>query len=110
MCWQVAQSHDRDVITLADVKEAFFHLQIDELGLDEIDRQYLCILAESDQIALNVISAKLGLPSKTIQNVIEPYLLKESLISKDRHSLRILTEKGRKHVQSISSARKKESI
>ena len=76
MCWQVAQNHDHDSITIADVDEAFFHMQIDELGLEEIDRQYLRILAEDGHVALNVISSKLGLPSKTIQDVIEPYLIR----------------------------------
>ncbi len=101
MCWQVSQSHDHDVITLKDLQEAFFHLRVDEFGLDEIDRQYLEVLAETERVPLNVIGSKLGLPTKTIQQVIEPYLIRESFITKDHHSMRMLTVKGKKHIESI---------
>ncbi len=100
-CMYVAKSHDRDVITLEDVREAFHHLQIDELGLDQMDRSYLEILVECGRSSLNVLSSKLSLPSPTIQKVVEPYLLKEGFITKNRSSARAITEKGREHIESI---------
>ena len=99
MCWNVAKSHDRDLITLDDVREAFYHLQIDEFGLDSLDRSYLEILLEYGSSPLNVLSSKLSLPALTLQRVIEPYLLKEGFILKDRASLRLLTAKGRNHLE-----------
>ena len=98
MCWNVTRSHDRDVITIEDVREAFHHLQIDTLGLDKLDRSYLEVLLECGRIPLGVIGSKLSLPSLTLQRVVEPYLFKEDLITKDKSSLRIITEKGRKHM------------
>jgi Holliday junction DNA helicase RuvB len=98
-CMYVAKSHDRDVITLEDVHEAFHHLQIDELGLDQMDRSYLGVLAECGRSSLNVLSSKLSLPSLTIQKVVEPYLLKEGFITKNQSSTRVITEKGKKHIE-----------
>jgi Holliday junction DNA helicase RuvB len=99
MCWQVAKSHDRDLITSADLDEAFHHLQIDEFGLEDIDRRYLRALAESGHASLNVLSAKLGLPSRTIQDVVEPYLIRASFVTKERSSVRVLSEQGRNHLR-----------
>ena len=84
MCWNVAKSNDRDLITLDDVREAFHHLQIDELGLDSLDRSYLKTLLECGTLPLNVLNSKLSLPALTLQRVVELYLLKEGFIMKDR--------------------------
>ncbi len=74
-------------------------MQIDELGLDQLDRSYLGILRECKRMPLGVISSKLSLPVLTLQRVVEPYLFKEDLITKDKTSLRVLTPKGRKHIE-----------
>jgi Holliday junction DNA helicase RuvB len=100
-CWHVAKSYRRDVIMLEDVKEAFDHLQIDEFGLDKLDRTYLALLSAYDSVPLNVLSSKLSLPARTIQRVLEPYLIKNGLIIKDKSSLRILTDKGRRHINNF---------
>ena len=106
----MAQSCGRDVITLEDVREAFYHLQIDELGLDQLDRSYLEILLECGQSTLGVLSSKLSLPALTIQRVVEPYLLEEGYVTKGRSSVRLITEKGRKHVESTSPLSKRRRL
>jgi Holliday junction DNA helicase RuvB len=103
-CWNVAMSHERNVITLADVNEAFRLLQIDDLGLDQLDRSYLKILSEHGRLSLGVLSSKLSLPSLTIQRVVEPYLLKENFITKTTASARLITEKGIKHLENKSTS------
>ena len=105
-CWNVTKSHNRDVITLEDVQEAFGHLQIDQLGLDALDRSYLEILLESGQTPLGVLSSKLSLPTLTLQRIVEPYLLKEGFITKGKSSLRVITQKGREHVEGASQCTK----
>lgn len=97
-CWHVAQSHDRNLITLEDTHEAFTHLQIDENGLDQFDRSYLNTLYEYGKTSLGVLSSKTSLPALTVQRIIEPYLLQEGFIIKD-NSIRIITQKGRKHIE-----------
>ena len=99
MAWNVCVSHDRDIITAEDVQEAFRLLQIDELGLDQLERSYLRILSESGMSKLNVLSSRLSLPRQTISTVIESSLLKLGLIEKGKFSERILTGKGKKHLE-----------
>jgi Holliday junction DNA helicase RuvB len=101
-CWEVAMSHDRNVIMLADAHEAFHHLQIDELGLDGMDRRYLGVLAQGGPTSLGALSARLGLPPLTVQRVIEPYLIREDLMTKGKSSTRILTDKGRQHIETTA--------
>ncbi len=98
MAWNIACSNNRTVITMEDVKKAFHLLQIDELGLDMIERNYLKELSKHKSMKLNVIASKLGLPTRTISSVIEPYLLRQELIYKDG-SNRALTEKGKAHIK-----------
>ncbi len=102
MAWNVCVSHDRDSIVQADVEEAFHLLQIDELGLDQLERSYLRILSERGTSKLNVISSRLSLPRQTISNVIENSLLKLGLIEKGKCSERIITEKGIRHLETTA--------
>ena len=46
--------------------------QIDDAGLDALEQKYLAVLlAANGTTRLNVIAARLGLPSQTIQKNIE---------------------------------------
>jgi len=101
-CWYVTISHNRNVITLQDVYEAFHHLQIDEFGLDKRDRSYLMLLCEGGPSKLCVLSSRLSLPSLTLQRVLEPYLLKEGLVIQDDSSMRAITRKGRQYLETTS--------
>jgi Holliday junction DNA helicase RuvB len=100
MAWNITCSNNRTIITMKDVRKAFHLLQIDELGLDTIERNYLKELAKHKNMKLNVIASKLGLPTRTISSVIEPYLLRQELIHKDG-SNRVITEKGKAHIQNV---------
>jgi Holliday junction DNA helicase RuvB len=101
-CWYVTRSHNRNVMNLQDVQEAFHYLQIDEFGLDKLDRSYLMVLRESGRSRLSVLSSRLSLPSLTLQRVLEPYLLKEGLIIRDDSSIRVITRKGRQYLETTS--------
>ena len=98
-CWNVSSSKGKEVIELDDVYEAFRLIQIDELGLDELERKYLSLLHQNGPMPLNVISSMLALPSQTIKNVIEPYLLQEYLILKNKNSHREITQTGTEHIE-----------
>ena len=99
-CWNVCSSQGRNVITMNDVHQAFELLQIDALGLDELERSYLRVLQQNGSTPLNVISSKLALPSQTIKNVLEPYLLQEGLIAKNKSSHREMTSLADEHLRS----------
>jgi len=98
-CWNVCSAKGNSVISMKDVFEAFQLLQVDTLGLDELERRYLRILIENGPTPLNVVSSKLALPAPTIKNVVEPYLLLEGLITKNRSSLREITSLGFNHIE-----------
>ena len=97
-CWNVCTSQGRNVITMDDICLAFELLQIDALGLDELERRYLRILQQNGATPLNVISSKLALPSQTIKSVLEPYLLQENLILKNKSSHREITSLADEHL------------
>ena len=103
-CWEVSQNNDRKRIMVSDVREAFFLLQVDSLGLEDIDRDYLRVLSQRNYTALNVISSHLSVPPKTIQDSIEPYLIREHLITKNSNSLRGLTQKGEQHLKTTDQS------
>ncbi len=100
MAYNVACSNNRDIITYEDALQAFKLLQIDELGLDSLERAYLRELTKHESMKLNVISSKIGLPRQTIVAVIEPYLLREELIFKNG-SDRVITDKGSQHIENV---------
>ena len=101
-CWNVASAKGKNIISMKDAKEAFQLIQIDELGLDELERNYLRILQQYGATPLNVISSKLALPTPTIKNVIEPYLLQENLIQKNKCSHRELTSLALEHLENCN--------
>ena len=97
-CWNIATTHNRQVVILEDTRDAFKLLQIDELGLEKMDRSYLKVLLDNTIVNVGVISSMLAMPVRAIQKNIEPYLFREGFAIKDKHSLRKLTEKGKKHI------------
>jgi holliday junction DNA helicase RuvB len=99
MCWNVTSSQGREVITIDDVYEAFRLLNIDVLGLDELERNYLKILHDNGPTPLNVISSKLAIPTQTIKTVLEQYLLQENLIQKNKCSHREITPVAEHHIR-----------
>ncbi|MBI9016278.1 MAG: AAA family ATPase [Phycisphaerae bacterium] len=98
MAYNVCSSDGRTTITLNDTLRAFDLLNIDELGLDSLERSYLIELNKHSSMKLNVIASKIGLPSQTITSVIEPYLIRQDLIEKIG-SDRCITDKGRSHIE-----------
>jgi Holliday junction resolvasome RuvABC ATP-dependent DNA helicase subunit len=85
-----------------DVVEAFKLLQIDALGLDELERNYLRILQQNGPTPLNVVSSKLALPTQTIKSVLEPFLLQENLIQKNKCSHREITALAEDHLKNCN--------
>jgi len=71
------------------ISEIFNIQGIDEYGLDEYDRMYLELLVKSKGVPLGLkaISSLTGIAVETIENSIEPYLVRKRFISR--------TQKGR---------------
>lgn len=94
---RVSRAEGDDVITHAHLRRACALEQIDDQGLGPTEQHYLRLLADGPQ-RLNVIASSLGLPSRTVSQVSEPFLLRVGLIAKDDQSKRQLTALGYEHV------------
>ncbi|MFD0694082.1 Holliday junction branch migration DNA helicase RuvB [Paenibacillus sp. GCM10027628] len=73
-----AQVKGDGIITLDIAKTALKLIQVDDLGLDEIDHKMLRAIIQSFQggpVGLETIAATIGEESQTIEDVYEPYLL-----------------------------------
>jgi Holliday junction DNA helicase RuvB len=96
-CRRVCRAEGASKITSAHLDRACLLEQIDHLGLGPVDQQYLAVLAEGVS-RLNVIGSRLGLHSRTVAEVVEPYLIRIGLVVKDDQGRRQLTAEGREHL------------
>ena len=72
-------------ITLKIAKHALNQLEIDELGLDEMDRKMLEMMINQYQgrpVGIETIATSLGEEVDTIEDVYEPYLIQIGFISR----------------------------
>jgi holliday junction DNA helicase RuvB len=73
-----AQVRANGAITREVAQEALNLLNVDRLGLDEVDRRVLSTIIEKydgGPVGLNTIAASIGEEPDTIMDVVEPYLL-----------------------------------
>lgn len=89
-----------DSLELKDAKATLKMLDIDELGLDFIDRKILTCMAEKFRggpCGLETIGATINEDAGTIEDVYEPYLLQLGFIARTPRG-RVLLEKGYQHI------------
>ncbi len=94
-----AQVKGNGIIDLETTKQALDLLQIDDLGLDEVDRNLLYTIIQKfngGPVGLSTLSAAIAEDVNTIEEVIEPYLLQLGFINKTPRG-RIATEKAYNH-------------
>jgi Holliday junction DNA helicase RuvB len=88
------------VVTRAIADAALGKLDVDAQGLDEMDRRYLRLLAESHgggPVGVETIAAALAEERDAIEEVLEPYLLQQGLIARTPRG-RMLTESAWMHL------------
>jgi Holliday junction DNA helicase RuvB len=94
---RTASADGADLVTVAHVERMCEIEQIDSLGLDAIEQQYLHILREGEgPVRLNLIQASLSLPRQSIE-MFEADFIRLGLISKSEKG-RMLTAKGFEHL------------
>ena len=87
-------------ITREIANSALTRLGVDELGLDTADLHYLRLIADNyngGPVGIETISAAMSEARDSIEEVIEPYLLKEGLIQRTPRG-RVLAHKAWKHL------------
>jgi Holliday junction DNA helicase RuvB len=91
-----ARAEGETTITLDHFHRACGLERIDNLGLGPTETKYLQILTNG-ATRLNVLASMLGLPSRTVSEVTEPFLVRAGLIIKDDQGRRQLTQFGFDH-------------
>jgi Holliday junction DNA helicase RuvB len=75
-------------------------LDVDAIGLDQMDRRYLILIAENfggGPVGIETIAAALSEPRDAIEDIIEPYLLQQGFLQRTPRG-RLLTTNAFKHL------------
>jgi Holliday junction DNA helicase RuvB len=79
---------------------ALTRLEVDQRGLDQLDRRYLGQIADNfggGPVGIETIAAALSEPRDAIEDIIEPFLIQQGLIQRTPRG-RVLTANAWKHL------------
>jgi holliday junction DNA helicase RuvB len=92
-----------DGVSLIDSQvadRALKRLEVDQLGLDQMDRRYLRCIGETyvgGPVGIETLAAALSEPRDTLEDVVEPYLMQTGLIARTARG-RVLAPAGWAHL------------
>ncbi len=95
-----AHAAGHDTVDAKAADGALSRLEVDQLGLDAMDRRYLNMIAgiyKGGPVGVETLAAGLSEPRDTIEDVIEPFLLQLGLIARTARG-RCLNALGWKHL------------
>jgi len=87
-------------ITRAIADRALRLLEVDAIGLDQMDRRYLLAIAVSfsgGPVGIETIAAALSEPRDAIEDIIEPYLIQQGFLQRTPRG-RVLTQHAFRHL------------
>lgn len=96
-----AQVEGDGIINLEVARHTLQRLQIDEVGLDSLDRSVLLTIIDKfsgGPVGIETIAASIGEERDTIEDICEPYLLQEGYIQRTPRG-RTATESAYKHLR-----------
>jgi len=96
----VAEVRHSGAVTIDVAREALDLLEVDEAGLERIDRELLSAIAHKfggGPVGLSTLAVSLGEEPDTIEDVYEPYLLQLGFLQRTPRG-RIITELGSDHI------------
>ena len=99
-------------ITVEDAAHALDRLEIDELGLDNIDIRLLTSLIDKFKggpVGLETLAATINEDSNTIEDVYEPYLLQLGFVARTPRG-RVATQRAYEHLHKEMPKRAKEQL
>ncbi len=102
-CRDMAQLENTP-LNKAVIEQTFNLLEIDSLGLGRLDRAVLEVIAKKfngGPVGLNTIAAATGEEQSTIEDVVEPYLIRLGLLERTPKG-RITTHEALNHLNSIN--------
>lgn len=89
-----------ECVTRKVADAALTRLDVDALGLDQLDRRYLHMIAENfggGPVGIETIAAALSEPRDAIEDIIEPYQIQQGFIQRTPRG-RMLTARAWKHI------------
>ena len=95
-----AHSRAEEAISLATARYGLERLEVDEFGLDELDRRLLATAIEhyrGGPVGLKALAASLGEDEGTIEDIYEPYLLQLGFLQRTPRG-RVVTDRARRHL------------
>ncbi len=84
----------------ATAREALERLDVDEAGLDQMDRRYLTVIIDhydGGPVGIETLAAALSEPRDTLEDVYEPYLLQRGLLARTARG-RVATRHAFEHL------------
>ena len=87
-------------VTLAVAREALAALEVDDAGLDSVDRTLLLAITEKfsgGPVGLETLAAATSEDAETIEDVYEPFLLQEGYLKRTPRG-RVATERAYRHL------------
>jgi Holliday junction DNA helicase RuvB len=102
-----AQVKGTGTITVEIAKHALSALDVDQDGLDEMDNRILSTIIEKFKggpVGLSTIATAVGEEAETIEEVYEPFLIKEGFLKRTARG-REATEKAYKHLNVVPKYR-----
>jgi Holliday junction DNA helicase RuvB len=100
-----ADVHGEGLITPELAEFALNELEVDQLGLDPMDRRILHLIHvkfSGGPVGIDTLSAALSEEVDTLEEVYEPYLLQEGLLQKTPRG-RVVTDTARAHLKSLGA-------
>ncbi len=102
----VAEVRHRGVVTLDVASEALELFEVDDVGLERVDRDLLDAVAhkfEGGPVGLSTLAVALGEEPDTIEDVYEPYLLQLGFLQRTPRG-RVITALGREHIGTVATS------
>jgi Holliday junction DNA helicase RuvB len=96
----IAAVSGQSPVNRAVADAALIRLEVDQRGLDEMDRRYLRRMAEhhgGGPVGVETLAAALAEARDTLEDVVEPYLIQEGLIQRTSRG-RVLGQSGWRHL------------
>jgi len=95
-----AQVNGASTLTQIDARAALTMYEVDELGLDRLDRAVLLALVErfnGGPVGLSTLAIAVGEETETVESVAEPFLVRNGFMARTPRG-RIATAQGWRHV------------
>lgn len=87
-------------IDLRMAREALKRLEIDDAGLDEMDRRFLRVIIDhykGGPVGIDTLAAALSEPRDTLEDVYEPFLLQQGFLARTARG-RVVTDRAYQHL------------